>query len=273
MDHQKKAAMLIEEALPYLQKFHGQIVVIKYGGKAMVNEDLQHSVMNDIAFLKTVGMLPVVVYGGGPEISNEMEKRGLTPRFVNGLRVTDEKTVKIIKKIFTQIGVRIQDALSLYHVKSKTVMECFDVRQKDEALGFVGEVTSVHAKKIMRILRSQKIPIIAPMGKLGRQTYNLNADTAATEVAIALKAAKLTILTDVDGVINKGVMASTLSIKEAKRLISKGVITKGMIPKVDACIRAVQAGCKKAHLLNGTTPHSLLFEIFTEKGIGTEIVK
>ncbi len=273
MNHVTKATILIDEALPYLQKFQGKIVIIKYGGKAMVSEELLHAVMKDVAFLKAVGILPVLVHGGGPEASKKMEKKGAKPIFINGLRVTDAKTVHIVKGVFGGINRRIRKTLGLFHVRSEGVLDGFEVEQKDERLGFVGEVKKVRKGKIMKILREGKIPVISPLGKKGSQTYNINADTAAMEVAAALKAEKLTILTDVDGIMSNGSFVATLSIADAQKCISKGVITRGMIPKVEACIEAVNAGCRKAHLLNGTVPHSLLFEIFTEKGVGTEIVK
>ncbi len=273
MDYMEKAKVLIDEALPYLQKFKDKIVVIKYGGKAMINDGLKASVMKDIAFLKTVGIKPVIVHGGGPEVTKEMEKLGAKPVFINGLRVTDAPTVEIIRKVFIGINQEIQAGLERLGTPSEGVYDCMLVEQKSKDLGFVGEVKKVELGEIEKILAEDKIPIISPLGIKGGQTYNINADTAAVKVALALKAVKLTVLTDVDGVIENNALVPHLSIEEAYVQIRNGVITKGMIPKVEACVEAVEAGCQKAHLINGTIPHSLLFEIFTEKGVGTEVVK
>jgi len=268
----KKAKILIEEMLPYIQKFKGRIVVIKYGGNAMVNKDLKKSVMADIALLKTLGIKPVIIHGGGPEITKEMEKASIKPKFINGLRVTDQATIKIIEKVFKKINDDAKKSLDKLKIKTETPKNCLIAKQKNEKLGLVGEITGVNTKKILDIIKKGKVPVISPLG-FGKKTYNINADTAATKIAIALKAEKLTILTDVDGVIEKGKLISHLAIDDANKFIKKEIVTKGMIPKVKACIEAVEAGCKKAHLINGTTSHSLLFEIFTDEGIGTEIMK
>jgi acetylglutamate kinase len=269
----KKSKMLLEEMLPYIQKFKGKIIVIKYGGKAMINNELKESVMKDIALLKSLGINPIIVHGGGPEITKEMEKAKLKPKFVNGLRVTDEKTVKIIKKVFSKINNEIRKLLEQFEVKAEKVEKCLIAKQKEKKLGLVGKITKVEKSKILKAIKNDKIPVISPLGTGNGKTYNINADTVATKIAIALKAEKLTIMTDVDGVIENEKLITHLSIKAVKQHIKKGVITKGMIPKVQACVEAVKAGCKKAHLINGTIEHSLLFEIFTEKGIGTEVVK
>ncbi len=272
MNHIEKAKILIDEALPYLHKFRGKVMVIKYGGKAMVNDLVKESVMKDVAFLKAVGIKPVIVHGGGPEVTREMEKLGAKPVFVNGLRVTDAETVEIIRKVFAKINDEIRAALKKMHCRSEALYDCMHVEQKDEKLGFVGEVKKVDVEKIKKMLDGGITSVISPLGTKDGQTYNINADSAAVKVAVALKAVKLTILTDVDGVMENGALIPHLSIAQARRLIKNGVITKGMIPKVEACMEAVEAGCRKAHLINGTVPHSLLFEIFTEEGIGTEVV-
>jgi acetylglutamate kinase len=270
----KKAKVLIEEALPYIQQFKGKVFVIKYGGKAMVSNHLKHSVMKDIAFLKSLGIKPVIVHGGGPEITQEMEKAKLKPKFVNGLRVTDEATIRIIDKVFKKINMEIRDMLKKFKEQGQTAANCLLAKQKDKKLGLVGEITKINKKAILSIINKGNIPIISPLAAGGNgKKYNINADTAATKVAIALKAEKLTILTDVDGVLERGKLVSHLSISDARCHIKKGIISAGMIPKVEACIEAIRSGCKKAHLINGTTPHALLFEIFTDKGIGTEVVK
>jgi acetylglutamate kinase len=267
------ANVLVEEALPYIQRFKGSVVVIKYGGKAMVSAELKESVMKDIALLKTFGVQPVVVHGGGPEITREMSKDNLKPRFVNGLRVTDRATIRIVKRVFEGTNREISDTLGRFNVSARMAKDCLYARQKDKDLGLVGELTRVDAARLRRMLARDLIPVISPVAHGDRCTYNINADTAAVEVAAALGAEKLTILTDVDGVLEKGSLIPHLTIAEAERLIRDGVITEGMIPKVQACIHAVRSGCRKAHLINGTVSHALLFEIFTDSGIGTEIVR
>ena len=238
----------------------------------MINDELKKSVMKDIAFLKTMGLKPVVVHGGGPFVTEEMKKANIQPEFINGLRVTDEATVKIITKVFSKVNKEIKSLLEGFDEIAEEVKDSLIVKQKNKELGFVGEIIKVDKEKIMKVIESDKIPVISPIG-INNGNYNINADTAATRIAIALKAEKLTILTNVDGVIENNKLISHLSINDAYKHIEKEVITQGMIPKVIACIEAVEAGCKKAHLINGMIEHSLLFEIFTNEGIGTELVK
>lgn len=269
----QKAQILTEEALPYMQKFKNKIVVIKYGGNAMINGSLKKSVMKDIVLLKHVGILPVVVHGGGPFITEEMKKAKLKPKFIGGLRVTDEATIGIIKKVFKKINNGIKADIKKAGGKAVSVDGAIVVKQKNKKLGLVGEIVKVDAAKIKKLLKKGNIPVISPLGVKDKKTYNINADDVATKVAIALKAEKLTMLTNVSGVVEDGKFISHLSINDAHKHIKNKVITKGMIPKVKACVEAVEAGCKKAHLINGTISHALLLEIFTDKGIGTEIVK
>lgn len=268
-----KGSVLVEEALPYIQKFKNKVFVVKYGGKAMINEELKQSVTKDIALLKAFGIRPIIVHGGGPAITREMEKAKIEPRFVNGLRVTDKATIRIVRKVFREINGEIRNHLKSYDIKTRDATGCIRARQRNRDLGLVGDVTGVATAQLRELLRRDIVPVVSPIGRRGNIFYNINADTAATELAARLKAEKLTILTDVDGVIEKGKFMPHLSISQARKHIRSGVITSGMIPKVEACIRAVNAGCRKAHLINGTTRHSLLFEIFTDKGIGTELVK
>ena len=263
----KKAQLFIEEALPYLQKFNGKVVVIKYGGKAMQGEELKESVMRDIAMLWFLGLRPVVVHGGGPEITREMEKARLKPRFVRGLRVTDEATVRIIRRVFRRTNAGIRQMLAAHGVPSESIERCLLCKPMDASLGLVGKVEGVDCHKLLRALRKGSIPVVSPVGvgmaRGGKKRFNVNADIAATALAVHLKAEKLTILTDVDGVIINGKLVPHLTRGEAVRRIADGSIHGGMIPKVESCIAAVEAGCRKAHLVNGTVPHSLLFEIFT----------
>ncbi len=270
---QEKASIL-SEALPYIQKYSGKIFVIKYGGNAMIDQDIKKSVMGDIALLKHVGINPIIVHGGGPKISREMQKAHIKPKFVNGLRYTDKKTMEIVKKVSYEISKEITGILEKEKCKAEKINpKIIKTKIKDKKLGLVGEIIKIDKNKILNTTKEGIIPVISPIGYNGGNYNNINADTVATKIAEAVNAEKLTILTDVEGVYEKGKLISHLSIKDAKNGIKKGVISKGMIPKVLACINAVNKGVKKAHLIDGTHKHSLLLEIFTDKGIGTEIVK
>jgi len=269
MNLNNKTQVLIE-ALPYIKKYHGKIVVIKFGGNAM--SEMRH-VIEDIMLLKHIGIKPVVVHGGGPEIDKELKKSKINTRFINGLRYTDNKIIKIVEKVFLKINQGIVSNLKSHGAKAINAAEIIKVKQKNPKLGLVGEITKVDNNKILKIINNDFIPVISPLGTgNGSKRYNINADTAASNVAVALKAEKLTILTNVQGVVINGKLQPHIDFKTAKNGIKKGVINKGMIPKVEACIYAVKNKCPKAHLINGLVPHSLLLEIFTDKGIGTEIV-
>ena len=270
---QKKASILIE-VLPYIQKYSGKIFVIKYGGNAMIDHDIKKSVMGDIALLKHVGISPIVVHGGGPEINKEMQKANLKPKFVNGLRYTDKKTMGIVRKVSVKINKEIQDMLKNEKCKAENLTSgLLKTKIKDKDLGLVGEIIKVDKNKLLQKIKQGIIPIVSPVGHYGKNYTNINADTVATKIAEAVKAEKLTILTDVEGVYENGKLISHLSIADAQGGIKRGVINKGMIPKVLGCVNAVQKGVGKAHLIDGTIKHSLLIEFFTDKGIGTEIVK
>ncbi|NCO24228.1 MAG: acetylglutamate kinase [bacterium] len=288
-DIDKRGGILLE-ALPYIKKFWSKIIVIKYGGSAMKDKNLEKQILKDIILLKYVGMKPVIVHGGGSEISEEMKKRNKTPQFINGLRVTDEETMDIIEmvligKINTRlvaeinlpisegpgngvkgIGLSGEDA-QLLTVKKHQISE----------LGLVGEVENINPEILMILLEKNYIPVIATVGvdKEGVR-YNINADTVAAQIAISLQAEKLIFLTDVDGIFKDSSCPSTiinsLDINKTKELIELGCVQKGMLPKVEAAIQALQGGVKKIHLLNGKCPHSILLEVFTDSGIGTEII-
>ena len=269
MNFNNKTQVLIE-ALPYIKKYHGKIVVIKFGGNAMSE---MKPVVEDIVLLKHIGIKPVVVHGGGPEIDKELKKAGIKPRFINGLRYTDNKTIKIVEKVFSKINYNIVLNLKKHGAKAINASGIIKVKQKNPELGLVGEIIEINNNKILKIINNGFIPVISPLGiGNGSKHYNINADTAASNVAVALKAEKLTILTNVHGGVINGKLQPHIDFKTAKKEIKKGVINKGMIPKVEACIHAVKNKCPKAHLINGLVPHSLLLEIFTDKGIGTEIV-
>ena len=269
MTPNEKTKVLIE-ALPYIERYHNKTVVIKLGGNAM--SEIRNAT-EDIAFLKRIGIKVVVVHGGGPEIDKELKKLGIAPKFINGLRYTDEKIIKAVEKIFQRINKRIVGKLKSKGVKTISAVNCIDVRQKSKDLGLVGEITKIVKDKLLKHLASGYVPVISPIG-IGKQNqrYNINADTAASRIAVALAAEKLTILTNVDGVVIGDNLLSHIDFKTAKREIKNGNINNGMIPKVEACIYAVKNKCPKAHLINGLIPHSLLLEIFTDKGIGTEVV-
>src|SRR3989344_4267173 len=274
MDTIQKKANTLSEALPYIQKYSGKIFVIKYGGNAMIDQDMKEAVMADIALLKHVGISPIVVHGGGPSINKEMRKAHVKPVFVNGLRYTNKQTMQIVKRVSDQINKEIVQLLNKQKCKAENLTQgLLHTKIKDKHLGLVGEITSVDKKKLFAKIAAGKTPIISPIGIYDDQFTNINADTVAAKVAEAVGAEKLTILTDVDGVYEKGKLIPHLSIQVAKKGIKQGFISKGMIPKVLACSNAVQKGVKKAHLINGTSPHSILLEFFTDKGIGTEIVK
>jgi acetylglutamate kinase len=287
------AAVLIE-TLPYMQDFYGKTVVIKYGGNAMINSELKNSVIQDITLLKYVGMRPIVVHGGGPEITSVLNKFGKKTEFISGLRVTDEETVSIaemvlVGKINTEIvnllnrhgskavGLSGKDAnLILAKKHFAEVHENGGVSMVD--IGFVGEVESINTNILNTLIDSGYIPVIAPIG-VGKngESYNINADYVAGEVAGALGAEKLIMLTDVEGIYrdyqDKTSFISSLSLEEAQQMIAQGSIGGGMIPKVETCIKALQGGTGKTHIIDGRQPHSILLEIFTSQGIGTQVVK
>ena len=291
-----KANILIE-ALPYIKAFTEKTVVVKYGGAAMSDEDLKRSVVLDIILMRYVGMQPVVVHGGGPEITKAMEVAGLRPTFVGGLRVTDQETMKIVEMVMVgqinqelvalinqhggvAVGISGKDG-GLIRAKKAGLVAASQrgstgLRDSDQAvdLGFVGEIVGVDERVLRTLERDGFTPVVAPTGvDEAGVTYNINADLAAGEIAGALRAEKLVLLTDTDGILDEGgVLIPTLTRNEVKRLIADGIISGGMVPKVQACLTALDNGVKKTHIVNGTIPHALLLEIFTPEGVGTEII-
>jgi len=285
-----KRGEILAEVLPYIKKFWNKVVVIKYGGSAMQDKKWERQIIKDILLLKYVGMKPVIVHGGGPEISEEMKKRNKVPQFINGLRVTDQETMditemvlsgKINTRLVAEINLHISEGIGngvkgiglsgedaqLLTVKKHSALE----------LGFVGEVERVNPEILFILLEKNYVPVIATVGVDDEGVrYNINADAVAAQIAISLKAEKLIFLTDVDGIFkdssDPSTLISSLNINEAKELIELGCVQKGMIPKVDSAIQALEGGVKKVHLLNGKYPHSILLEVFTDSGIGTEIV-
>ena len=279
----KKSDVLIE-ALPYIRKFFEKVIVIKYGGSAVDERGMDRAILEDIMFMNYAGMNPVVVHGGGPLISKMMRKAELEPKFINGRRVTDTHTIHIIDRALHAINKKIVGTLREMGAKAFGLSgkENNLIRVKkmavDYDLGFVGEVTSVDTTVIRRLLEDNIIPVVYPLG-VGRDgnIYNVNADDVASELAIALNAEKFVLLTNVRGIMrNKRsvkTLYNTLNISRIGGLINRSVIDSGMIPKALACVNAIRGGVKKAHILDASIPHALLLEIFTDKGIGTEIVK
>ncbi len=279
-------AQTLSEALPYIQKFNGKKVVVKYGGSAMVDENLKYNVIRDVALLKLVGMKPIIVHGGGKEISAWLKKIGKESEFVNGLRVTDEETLDVAEMVLSKVNK------SLVSLMTKLGLKAVGISGKDAGLlqvkkklsdgkdiGYVGEVTSADATILDTLLDNDFIPVIAPIG-LGEEDnhgYNINADDAACAVATAVKAEKLVFLTDIEGVFvdptDKSTLISEMDIHEAQEFIDNGVVGGGMLPKLSNCIEALKNGVSRVHMLDGRMEHCLLLEFFTEKGIGTAILK
>lgn len=278
-----KANILIE-ALPYIQRLWGKTVVIKYGGNAMVNEDLTRKILEDVTLLKYVGINPILVHGGGPEINAMLGRVGVESRFHNGLRVTDGAAMEIVqmvlagklnKNIASEIGTLGGKAIGLCGKDAGLLR----VRKKPPLadgvdLGYVGEVVGVNTKLLNTLCEDEYIPVVSSVGvDEAGESYNVNADTAAAAVATALKAEKLIYLTDIDGVYadpsDKTTLFPILTTERAEALIAEGVIGGGMIPKVRACIDAIEKGVRRVHILNGTIPHPIILEIFTDRGIGT----
>lgn len=288
-----KAAILVE-ALPYIQEFYGKTVVVKYGGNAMINEELKEKVMQDVALMKYVGIQPVIVHGGGPEITGFLGKVGKETQFISGLRVTDAETVEIAEMVLdgkinsdivtllnrrgvSAVGLSGKDA-NLIRAKKKlaTVYEGEASRKID--IGYVGQVETIDTRLLQDLIAHDYIPVIAPIGVgADGESYNINADDVAAEIAGALAAEKLLLLTDVEGVYkdyeDKSSFLSTLAATDARRYIGDGTLTGGMIPKVEACLRALDAGAAKTHIIDGRLAHSIILEIFTSAGIGTQVVK
>ena len=289
----KDKAEILVDALPYIQEFYGTTVVIKHGGNAMINDALKENVMRDVALMKFVGIRPILVHGGGPEITGFLKKVGKESSFVSGLRVTDEETVEIAEMVLDgklnseivgllnlrgvrAVGLSGKDA-GLIKAKKKLATVYENDMEHEVDIGYVGAVTEIDTALITDLLNQGYVPVIAPigMGEHG-ESYNINADYVAAEIAGAMRAEKMLLLTDVEGVYqdftDKGSLISQLRMDEAKEYIRSGVIDGGMIPKVEACLRALEAGAHKAHIIDGSLAHSIILEIFTSRGIGTMVL-
>lgn len=286
-----KAAVLVE-ALPYIQEFYGKTIVIKYGGNAMINDELKEKVMQDVALMKFVGIKVVIVHGGGPEITQFLNKVGKETEFVGGLRVTDEETVEIAEMVLDgkinseivtllnrrglrAVGLSGKDA-GLIQAEKKLATVYEDGQKSKIDIGYVGKAKKVDIRIVEDLISQNYVPVIAPIG-VGEngESYNINADYVAADIAGALKAEKLLLLTDTEGVYknfeDKSSFISTLKADEAREFIKSGVIVGGMTPKVEACLRALQNGAKNSHIIDGRLPHSIILELFTESGIGTQL--
>ncbi len=278
-----KANVLIE-ALPYIQRFNRKIIVVKYGGSAMVDEELKKQVIQDVTLLKLVGFKPIIVHGGGKEISKWVAKTGMEPEFINGLRKTDEPTMEIAEMVLNKVNkslVQMVQSLGVNAIgisgKDGNLLKVEKKLSNGQDIGFVGEVTEVNPKIIMDMLEKDFLPVICPIGMdEDYVTYNINADDAACAIAKAVSAEKLAFLTDIEGVYkdpdDKGTLISELTVDEARELISDGFIGGGMLPKLNNCIDAIEEGVSRVHILDGRIAHCLLLEIFTNKGIGTAIL-
>ena len=278
-----KANVLIE-ALPYIQRFNRKIIVIKYGGSAMVDEELKRNVIQDVVLLKLVGFKPIIVHGGGKEISRWVGKVGMEPKFVNGLRVTDADTMEVAEMVLNKVNKELVTMIQSLGVnavgisgKDGGLLNVEKKLSKGEDIGFVGNIKNVNPKVLYDLLENDFLPVVCPVGMDDDfNTYNINADDAACAIAEALNAEKLAFLTDIEGVYkdpkDPSTLISELPISEAKKLIEDGYIGGGMLPKLNNCIDAIENGVSRVHILDGRIAHCLLLEIFTNKGIGTAIL-
>jgi len=276
-------AEILVEALPYIQKYYGKILVIKYGGNAMINEELKQQVMEDLVLLHLVGVKVVLVHGGGPEITAMLQAIGKQAQFVDGLRVTDQETVDVVQMVLA--GKINKTLVKLLETKGGKAMgisgidgHMIDCAMKDPRLGYVGEIQEVNVQPILDLLEKDYIPVVSSVGcDLEGNTYNINADTAAAHIAGALQAERLITMTDITGVMmdpkDPESLIPCIDLEDAKNLFDSGVISGGMIPKVQCCIDAIHYGVKKVTILDGRVPHAVLMELLTNEGAGTMVVK
>ncbi len=275
-------AQVLTQALPYIRRYNGKIVVVKYGGNAMVSEQLRQQVMEDIVLLWLVGVKVVLVHGGGPEISDMMKKLGKAPEFVDGLRVTDRQTIDIVQMVLA--GKVNKTLVNLLEVKGGRAMgisgmdgRLIEAKRKDERLGFVGSITRVNIDPVMDLLEKGYIPVVSTLGCDSEgNTYNINGDTAAAFIAGALGAERLIMMTDIAGVLrdkdDPATLIPQMTIHEAVKLFEQNVISGGMIPKVECCIEAIHRGVRRVIIMDGRVPHAILMEILTDEGAGTMVI-
>lgn len=284
IDELKAKAEVLIEALPYIQRFNRRIIVVKYGGSAMLDEELKKSVIQDVTLLKLVGFKPIIVHGGGKEINKWVEKSGIDPVFINGLRKTDAETMEIAEMVLGRVGKSLVSMVEELGVRAVSISGkdggLLKVDKKysgGQDIGFVGEIKSVDPKILFDLLEKDFLPIVCPIGLDDHyQTYNINADDAACAIATAVNAEKLAFLTDIEGVRrdpeDPSTLISELTLQEARELLDSGYVVGGMLPKLNNCIHAIENGVSRVHILDGRLAHCLLLEIFTNKGIGTAIL-
>lgn len=279
----EKAGILVE-ALPYIKKFYGKTVVIKYGGHAMINCELKQAVMTDLVLMKFVGINPVVVHGGGPEITGMLKRLGIESQFVGGMRVTDTPTMEVVEMVLGKLNKEITSLINklggrgigLSGKDGNLITATKKMGNGQQDIGFVGEVAQINPRLVETVIKEGYVPVVSPVG-VGQdgESYNINADYVAGAMATALKADKLIILTDVEGILedrnDKSSLISTLKVGDIPSLIERGVLEGGMIPKVECCVEAIKGGVNTTHILDGRVPHSILLEVFTDKGIGTMV--
>ena len=276
----EEMALLFSEATPYIQKYHGKTMVIKYGGNAMINDELKDAVLHDVVMLKLLGLKPVLSHGGGPGINKMLEKLNIPVQFINGLRYTSEDIMRVVEMVLVgQVNTELVGRINQIGGKAVGLSgvsgDIYHCHKRSEELGFVGDIDYVNADAINAMLDAGFIPVIAPVGTDGQgNTYIINGDTAAGKLASALGAEKLVILTDIEGLCNDikvRDVISYLNIQDVKALKDKGTIAGGMIPKVDCCVAAIEEGVTSVHVIDGRKPHSVLYEAFTTEGTGTTI--
>lgn len=284
MQEVMEKAQVLVEALPYIQRFNRKIIVVKYGGSAMIDEELKRQVIQDVTLLKVVGFKPIIVHGGGKEISRWVEKTGMHPEFINGLRKTDAPTMEIAEMVLNKVNkslVQMVEELGVNAVgisgKDGGLLKVEKKFSEGQDIGYVGEITEVNPKILEDLLERDFLPIVCPIGMdANYETYNINADDAACAIAQAMQAEKLAFLTDIEGVYkdpeDKSTLISELTLSEARTLIADGFIGGGMLPKLTNCMTAIEEGVSRVHILDGRIAHCLLLEIFTNKGIGTAIL-
>ena len=284
IDNELKKAEVLIEALPYIQKFNRKIIVVKYGGSAMADENLKLNVIKDVVLLKLVGFKPIIVHGGGKEISKWVSKVGMETKFVNGLRVTDSATMEVAEMVLNKVNKELVKNVESLGVKAcgisgkdGNMLKVTKKLSNGEDIGFVGNISEVDTSIIETLLEKDFLPVICPIGVDDEyNTYNINADDAACAIAKAMKAEKLAFLTDIEGVYkdpqDPSTLISELTVSEAHKLVGDGYIGGGMLPKINNCIEAIESGVSRVHILDGRIPHCLLLEIFTNRGIGTAIL-
>ena len=272
-------AEIITQALPYIQKYHNKIIVVKYGGNAMISEELKLQVMEDLVLLWLIGVKPVLVHGGGPEISDMLKKVGKKSEFVEGLRVTDKETAEIVQMVLAgKINKQLVNLLGEFGGSAIGISgidgHLIEAKVKDERLGFVGEITNVNVQPILDLIEKEYIPVVSTVGCDNEgNVYNINADTAASYIAGAMKAERLITMTDIPGILrdvnDPDSLIKKVTTEEARQLFDEGVISGGMIPKVECCIEAIEKGVRRVTILDGRVPHALLLELLTDEGAGT----